>query len=177
MDIFKENEISVEISLDENNNQDDSYVSEEDENFILDESEFDKEIDYNSSEVCMSSEEDDEQLDKNGKRGECGATEDEDDEEQLDKNGKRGECGATEDEDDEDDDDVEEIDSKVGKKVRKILSSIDLTPRTLKAKRRKMNRSLQQSKIMRLAKTSRNRFKFNGVNNVETDESDSSKLF
>ena len=91
------------------------------------------------------------------------------------KNGKRGECGANEDDDDEDDDDNEEIDSKVAKKVRKILSSIDLTPRTLKAKRRKMNRSLQQSKIMRLAKTSRNRFTFDGANNVETDESDSSK--
>ena len=36
---------------------------------------------------------------------ECGATEDEDDEEQLDKNGKRGEFGANEDEDDEDEDD------------------------------------------------------------------------
>ena len=40
-----------------------------------------------------------------------------------------------------------------------------------------MNRSLQQSKIMRLAKTSRNRFTFDGANNVESDESDSSKLF
>ena len=97
MDIFEEN--YVEIYSDENNNQDDSYVSEEDEDFILDESEFDVESDYNSSEVCMSSEEDDKQLDKNG---------------------KRGECGATEDEDDKDDDDNEEIDSKVAKKVRKI---------------------------------------------------------
>lgn len=36
LDIFEEND--VEIFLDENNNQDDSYVSEEDEDFILDES-------------------------------------------------------------------------------------------------------------------------------------------
>ena len=36
-----------------------------------------------------------------------------------------------------------------------------------------MNRSLQQSKIMRLAKTSRNRFTFDGANHLETDEIDS----
>ena len=78
MDIFEEND--VEIYSDENNNQDDSYVSEEDEDFILDESEFDVESDYNSSEVCMSSEEDDTHMDKNGKRGKCGANGDEDDE-------------------------------------------------------------------------------------------------
>ena len=40
-----------------------------------------------------------------------------------------------------------------------------------------MNLSLQQSKIMRLAKTSRNRFTFDGAKNVESDESDSSKIF
>jgi hypothetical protein len=36
-----------------------------------------------------------------------------------------------------------------------------------------MNRSLQQSKIMRLAKTSRNRFTFDGANNIEPNKSDS----
>ena len=36
LDIFEEND--VEFFLDENNNQDDSDVSEEDEDFILDES-------------------------------------------------------------------------------------------------------------------------------------------
>ena len=35
-----------------------------------------------------------------------------------------------------------------------------------------MNLSLQQSKIMRLAKTPRNRFTFDGACNLETDESD-----
>ena len=97
LDIFEENDI--EIFVDENNNQD--------ETFILDESDLAEESDYNSSQVCMSSEEDDVQLDKNGKRGECGETEDEEDDEHLDKNSKRGECGANGDEDDEDKDDDE----------------------------------------------------------------------
>ena len=55
LDIFEENDI--EIFVDENNNQDETY--------ILDESDLDEESDSNSSQVCLSSEEDDEQLDKN----------------------------------------------------------------------------------------------------------------
>ena len=55
-------------------------------------------------------------------------------EEHLDKNGKRGECGATTDEEEEDDDD-EETDKKVSQKVRSLLNSLDLTPKTLKSKK------------------------------------------
>ena len=118
LDIFEEND---EIILDENNNQDDSYISEEDEDFIVNESDLDDESEYDSSE----------------------------DEEPLDKNGKRGTCGGTEDEDEDD---------EVAQKVKQILSSLDLTPKTLKAKRRKANRSLQQNKIMRLSQVIRNLF-------------------
>jgi hypothetical protein len=90
--------------------------------------------------------------------------------EELDKNGKRGECGATTDEEEEDDDDDdEETDRKVSQKVRSLLNSLDLTPKTLQSKRRKLNRTLQQSKIMRLSKRSRNRFTFDGANNVESN--------
>ena len=49
--------LDIEIFVDENNNQDETY--------ILDESDLDEESDSNSSQVCLSSEEDDEQLDKN----------------------------------------------------------------------------------------------------------------
>ena len=75
--------------------------------------------------------------------------------EPLDKNGKLGTCGGTEDEEadeEEGENDDEKTDSKVAQKVKQILSSIDLTLKTLKAKRKK----LQQNKIMRLSKVSRN---------------------
>ena len=132
------------------------YVEEEDEDFLVNESEL-------GSESESSSSEEEEKLDKNGKRGECGATTDEEEEEQLDKNGKRGECGATTDDDDE------ETDKKVSQKVRSLLNSLDITPKTLKSKRKKLNRALQQSKIMRLSRNSRNRFTFDGANNVNSN--------
>jgi len=149
LDIFEEND---EIILDENNNQDDSYISEEDEDYIVNESDLDDESEYDSSE-------DEEPLDKNGKRGTCGGTEDEDEE------------------DEEEDEDDEKTDNKVAQKVKQILSSLDLTPKTLKAKRRKANRSLQQNKIMRLSQVSRNLFTYDGANNIESDDNEKGILF
>ena len=89
---------------------------------------------------------------------------DDEDEQVLDKNGKRGECGTTSDE--------EEIDKRVAKKLKKILSTLDLTPKTLKAKKKKLNSVLLQSKIVRASKISKKLFTFDGANNVN-DESDS----
>ena len=57
LDIFEEYD---QIILDENNNQDDSYISEEDEDYIVNESDLDDESEYDSSK-------DEEPLDKNGK--------------------------------------------------------------------------------------------------------------
>jgi hypothetical protein len=75
----------------------DGYVEDEDEDFEVNESELESESSY------LTSSEEEEQLDKNGKRGECEATpddseENDEEEELLDKNCKRGECGATPDE-------------------------------------------------------------------------------
>ena len=106
----------------------------------------------------------------------CGATpdeseEDDEEEEQLDnidKNGKRAKSGATPDESEE------ETEKKVAKKTREILNSLDLTPKTLKSKKRKLSRILQKSKIARLSKENKNRFTFDGANNINSDdESDS----
>jgi len=85
----------------------------------------------------------------------------------LDKNGKRGECGGTSDEEEND----EEVDKRVAKKLKTILNTLDLTPKTLLSKK-KVNRALQQSKIVRLSRSARNLFTFNGANNV-ANESDS----
>ena len=63
-------------------------------------------------------------------RGECGGTSDE--EEQLDKNGKRVECGGTSDEEEND----EEVDKRVAKKLKTILNTLDLTPKTLLSKKK-----------------------------------------
>ena len=63
----------------------------------------------------------------------------------------------------------EETDKKVSQKVRSLLNSLDLTPKTLKSKRKKLNRALQQSKIMRMSRNSRNRFTFDGANNVDSN--------
>ena len=82
----------------------------------------------------------------------------------LDHNGKRGECGATSDE--------EEVDKRVAKKLKTILSTLDLTSKTLKSKKKKLNRVLLQSKIVRASKISKKLFTFDGANNVN-DESDS----
>ena len=148
----------------------DGYVEDEDEDFEVNESELESESSY------LTSSEEEEQLDKNGKRGECGATpdeseEDDEEEEQLDnidKNGKRAKSGATPDESEE------ETEKKVAKKTREILNSLDLTPKTLKSKKRKLSRILQKSKIARLAKENKNRFTFDGANNINSDdESDS----
>jgi len=81
-----------QIFIDENDNQHDSYVSKQDEYFVLNESELDDESDYDSSE-------EDEPLDKNGKRGTCGGFEDEEE-------------------------DYDITDSEVPQKVRKMLSSL-----------------------------------------------------
>ena len=89
---------------------------------------------------------------------------DDEDEQVLDKNGKRGECGTTSDE--------EEIDKRVAKKLKKILSTLDLTPKTLKSKKKKLNRNSLKSKIVRASKIVKKLFTFDGVNN-EIDESDS----
>ena len=81
----------------------------------MNESELSDESEYDSSE-------EDEPLDKNGKRGTCEGTKDEE-----------------EDEDEEEgENDDEKTDSKVAQKVKQILSSLDLTPKTLKAKRKKL---------------------------------------
>jgi hypothetical protein len=88
-----------------------------------------------------------------------------DEEEQLDKNGKRGECRGTSDEEEND----EEVDKRVAKKLKTILNTLDLTPKTLASKKYKVNRILQQSKIVRLSKSWRNLFTFNGANNVAND--------
>ena len=58
---------------------------------------------------------------------------DDEDEEQLDKNGKRGECGGTSDEEEND----EEVDKRVAKKLKTILNTLDLTPKTLLSKKKK----------------------------------------
>jgi len=88
-------------------------------------------------------------------------TEEEDDEDEEDED-EDDEDEEDEDEDDEEEDEDEEddekSDNKVAQKVKQILSSLDLTPKTLKAKRRKANRSLQQNKIMRLSQVIRNLF-------------------
>jgi len=83
---------------------------------------------------------------------------------------KRGECGGTSDEEEND----EEVDKRVAKKLKTILNTLDLTPKTLASKKHKVNRVLQQSKIVRLSKYARNLFTFNGANNVVNDsDSDS----
>ena len=74
----------------------------------------------------------------------------------------------TTDEEEEDEDD-EETDKKVSQKVRSLLISLDLAPKTLKSKRKKLNRALQQSMIMRMSRNSRNRFTFDGANNVDSN--------
>ena len=86
----------------------------------------------------------------------------------MDKNGKRGVCGATSDEEENN----EEVDKRVAKKLKTILNTLELTPKTLKSKKQKMNRILQQSKIQRLAKAGKNLFKINGASNI-IDDSDS----
>jgi hypothetical protein len=163
---MRQNEI--EIFKHENNNEYDCYVSEEDEDFILNDSGLDDESDSESSELNDESD-----------------NSSSDDEAPLDKNGKRGTCRGTEDEAEDDDDEEEEeeeekeesddkTDSKVAQEVRKILNSLDLTPKTLRAKRKKATRSLQQNKIMLLSKVSRNLFTFDGANNIQSDDSDDS---
>ena len=71
----------------------------------------------------------------------------------------------------------EEIEATVARKVRETLNSLDLTPKTLSAKRKKLNRQIQQNKIIRLSQASRNRFTFaNASNNIDSsDESTASK--
>ncbi len=71
----------------------------------------------------------------------------------------------------------EEIEATVARKVRETLNSLDLTPKTLSAKRKKLNRQIQQNKIIRLSQASRNRFTFaNAANNIDSsDESTASK--
>ena len=61
------------------------------------------------------------------RRGTCGGTEDEDEDDKEDE----------EEKEEEEEDDEEKTDSKVAQKVKQILSSLDLTPKTLKAKRKK----------------------------------------
>ncbi len=101
-------------------------------------------------------------------------TEEEDDEDEDDEEEDEDEDDEEEDEDEEDD---EKTDNKVAQKVKQILSSLDLTPKTLKAKRRKANRSLQQNKIMRLSQVSRNLFTYDGANNIESDDNEKGILF
>jgi hypothetical protein len=61
------------------------------------------------------------------------------------------------------------------KKLKTILNTLDLTPKTLVSKKHKVNRILQQSKIVRLSKSGRNLFTFNEANNVANDsDSDTS---
>ncbi len=153
----------------------DGYIEEEDEDFECEEyelesysssSEDSKLENFNESSSSLEESDEEEILDKNGKRGECGATSDED--EILDKNGKRGECGATSDEEENN----EEVDKRVAKKLKTILNTLELTPKTLKSKKQKMNRIFQQSKIQRLAKAGKNLFKINGASNI-IDDSDS----
>ena len=55
-----------------------------------------------------------------------------DEEEILDKNGKRGECSATSDEEENN----EEVENRVAKKLKKILNTLELTPKTLKSKKK-----------------------------------------
>ncbi len=96
--------------------------------------------------------------------------EDEDDEDEEDED-------EDDEEEDEDEEDDEKSDNKVAQKVKQILSSLDLTPKTLKAKRRKANRSLQQNKIMRLSQVIRNLFTYDGANNIESDDNEKGILF
>ncbi len=59
---------------------------------------------------------------------------DDEDEEQLDKNGKRGECGGTSDEEENE----EEVDKRLAKRLKTILNTLDLTPKTLASKKHKV---------------------------------------
>ncbi len=67
-----------------------------------------------------------------------------------------------------DEDDDEKTDNKVAQKVKQILSSLDLTPKTLKAKR-----SFQKP----LSQVSRNLFTYDGANNIESDDNEKDILF
>ena len=104
-------------------------------------------------------------------------TEEEDDEDEDDEDEEDEDDEDEEDEDEDDEEDDEKTDNKVAQKVKQILSSLDLTPKTLKAKRRKANRSLQQNKIMRLSQVSRNLFTYDGANNIISDDNEKGILF
>ena len=55
-----------------------------------------------------------------------------------------------------------------------MLSSLDLIPKTLEAKRKKGNPSLQQNKIKRQSKASKKLLTFDDANKIESDDSGSS---